>query len=124
MLQTKKKLLLIEDDKMIAQMYTVKLEQEGFEVVNAFDGKDGIKKAIESQPDIILLDIIMPQMDGFAVLEQLKNKIDFEKVPVIMLTNLGQELDIKRGFELGAVEYLVKANYTPSQIVEKIKTFI
>ena len=120
----KTKILLIEDDKMIVEMYTLKFESEGYEVVCAENGRDGLEKAGKENPDIILLDVILPEMDGFSVLKSIKELDIVKEVPVILLTNLGQDGDIKRGFELGAVDYLIKANYTPAQVIDRIKTLI
>ena len=118
------KILLIEDDKMIVEMYNVKFEHEGFAVSTAETGKDGLEKALAELPDIILLDIIMPEVDGLNVLRSLKQNAVTEKVPVIMLTNLNQEGDVKHAFELGATDYLVKAEFTQAQVVGKIKSYI
>lgn len=118
------KVLLVEDDKMILDMYTLKFFQEGYKVVQAENGKDGIDVAKKEKPDVILLDIILPQMDGFAVLKKLKSDGVTKTIPVVLLTNLGQDGDVKKGLELGAIDYLIKANYTPTQVVEKVKSLL
>lgn len=118
------KVLLVEDDKMIIDMYTLKFTQEGYNVVQAENGKDGLDLAKKETPDIILLDIILPQMDGFTVLKELKADANLKDVPVVLLTNLGQDGDVKKGLELGANDYLIKANYTPSQVVDKVKSVL
>ena len=118
------KVLLVEDDKMILDMYTLKFVQEGYKVVQAENGKDGLAMAKKENPDVILLDIILPQMDGFSVLKKLKSDSATKNFPVILLTNLGQDGDVKKGLELGAIDYLIKANYTPSQVVEKVKSLL
>jgi len=115
------KILLVEDDTFLVEMYTTKFELEGFEVVSAEDGKRGLELAKKENPDVILLDILMPKMDGFEVLDELKADAATKDVPVILLTNLGQQDDIKKGFEKGAVGYLVKAHFMPSEVVDKIK---
>ncbi|TSC56660.1 MAG: two-component system, OmpR family, alkaline phosphatase synthesis response regulator PhoP [Parcubacteria group bacterium Gr01-1014_18] len=120
----KVKILLVEDDRMIVEMYHLKFQEEGYDVVIAEDGKMGLAKAIDETPDIILLDVILPEMDGFSVLKCLKNEELCKNIPVILLTNLGQDGDVKRGLQLGAVDYLIKANYTPSQVVARIKSYI
>lgn len=117
----KTRILLIEDEEMLANMYEVKFKNEGFELEKALDGSDGLAKAKANKPDFILLDIIMPKMDGFSVLKSLKEDETTKDVPVMLLTNLGQEEDIKKGQELGAVGYLVKANITPSEVVAEVK---
>lgn len=118
------KVLIIEDEEMLVNMYISKFEKEGFEIQKAINGKDGIAKAKEFHPDIILLDIIMPEMDGFMVLKQLKADDDTKNSKVIMLTNLGQDEDIEKGKQLGANDYLVKANLTPAQVVDKVKELL
>ena len=121
---TKSKILIIEDEEMLSTMYKVKFENEGFEVEIAHDGAEGLDMAIKTKPDFILLDIIMPKIDGFAVLKKLRENEGTKKTPVILLTNLGQDEDVSRGKELGAVGYLIKANNTPSEVVEKVKSLI
>lgn len=119
-----KKILLVEDDEMLVTMYTDKFKREGYEVQSALNGSDGLKLASSYRPDVILLDVVMPKMDGFTVLKKLKKKMDTKDIPVILLTNLGQEEDVKKGKELGAEDYYIKANHTPAQIVEKVKSTI
>jgi len=119
-----KHVLLVEDDEMLNAMYTQKFTKEGYEVLSAFNGAEGVKMAEEHHPDIILLDIIMPKMDGFAALKKLKKNDDTKDLPVILLTNLGQEEDIRKGKELGAEDYFIKANHTPQEVVEKVKEVI
>lgn len=121
MADNKVKILLIEDEEMLANMYEVKFQNEGFDLTKALDGADGLEKAKSIKPDFILLDIIMPKMDGFSVLKSLKEDPATKDVPVVLLTNLGQDEDIAKGKELGAVGYLVKANITPSEVVEEVK---
>jgi len=121
---TKTKILLIEDDTFLVEMYTTKFELEGFEVFSAEDGKKGLEMVKKSEPDIILLDILMPKMDGFAVLDALKKDSQTADIPVILLTNLGQKDDVKKGFEKGAAGYLIKAHFMPSEVVEKIKKIL
>lgn len=117
----KAKILLVEDEKMLADMYATKFSMEGYEIVSAYDGKEGLAAARREKPDIILLDIIMPKLDGFAVLKELKQDDATKGIPVILLTNLGQESDVKRGKELGADDYFVKANHSPQEVVEIVK---
>lgn len=121
---TKNKILVIEDEEMLSTMYKVKFENEGFVVETAKDGAEGIEKAKSFLPGIILLDIIMPKIDGFAVLKKIKEIPEHKSTPVILLTNLGQDEDITRGKELGAVGYLIKANNTPSEVVSKVRAFL
>jgi len=121
MAENKKKILLVEDDETIGLMYKTKLENDGYEVITAENGADGLKLAKENKPGIIMLDVILPQIDGFTVLEELKKDAATKDIPVIMLTNLGTDEDKQKGDKLGAVDYLVKANLTPAQVEEKIK---
>ena len=116
-----KKILLIEDEEMLANMYQVKFENEGYTLIKARDGEQGLEMAQKEKPDFILLDVIMPKMDGFTVLKKLKEDAATKNIPVLLLTNLGQDEDVKKGKELGAVGYLVKANITPSEVVLKVK---
>lgn len=118
------KILLVEDDNFLVEMYTTKFELEGFQVVSAEDGEKGLAAAKVENPDIILLDILMPKMDGFSTLEELKKDAALKDIPVILLTNLGQKEDIKKGFELGAAGYLIKAHFMPSEVVDKIKKIL
>lgn len=117
----KTKILIIEDDSYISDMYRIKLENSGYEVIIASDGIEGFKALEKQKPNVILLDIVMPKMDGFNVLKMIKNDSNYKNIPVILLTNLGQEENVKRGFELGAASYIIKAHFTPSEVVEKIK---
>ncbi len=118
------KVLLVEDDEMLHSMYTQKFEKEGYEVISAYNGSDGVKKAQTEKPALILMDIIMPKMDGFVALKKLKKKDETKDIPVIMLTNLGQEEDVKKGKELGADDYFIKANHTPAEVVAKVKELL
>lgn len=121
MTDIKKDILLIEDEEVLANMYDTKFNKEGFIIRKALDGETGLKLAQEKTPDLILLDIIMPKLDGFSVLKRLKADEKLKNVPVILLTNLGQDEDVKKGNELGVAGYLVKANCTPMQVVDKVK---
>jgi len=116
-----KKILVVEDDAMISSMYKTKFEADGFTVLIAADGAVGLEMAKKEKPDIIMLDVILPQLDGFSVLEEIKKDEKIKTIPVIMLTNLGTEEDKLKGESLGAVDYLVKASLTPGQVSQKIK---
>ncbi|MBI4407182.1 MAG: response regulator [Candidatus Kerfeldbacteria bacterium] len=120
------KVLIVEDDKFLSELISTKLDKEGFHISLAGDGETGLKKAEEFKPEIILLDIMLPGMDGFEVLEKLKAHADasIKKIPVIILSNFGQESKVERGLQLGAVDYLVKANFTTGEIVAKIKEIL
>ncbi len=115
------KILLVEDDKMLADMYITKFSKEGLQVIRAEDGAKGLEIAKQEKPDLILLDIIMPKLDGFAVLRELKKENDMANTHILLLTNLGQSEDVEKGRQLGADDYFIKANHTPAEIVEKVK---
>lgn len=115
------KILLVEDDSFLVGMYVTRLEMEHFVVFVAMDADHGLEIAKRECPDVILLDILLPGgMDGFGMLEELKADPDMRDIPVIMLTNLGQEKDERRGRALGAADYLVKAHFLPSEVIERI----
>lgn len=120
----KVKVLVVEDDSMILDMYVHKFEQEGFAVIR-LDRGDGVVELVErEQPALILLDVIMPGLDGFTVLESLKSNDKTKHIPVAMLTNLGQDEDKTKGQQLGAVGYIVKSNLTPGEVVKKAREFL
>ena len=120
----KKSILLVEDDVFLAELYATKLNLEGFEISLATDGEKGLKMIKEKKPDLILLDIILPKMDGFEILKIIKANKILKRIPVILLTNLSQKDEVKRGLELGADDYLIKAHFMPSEVVKKIKQTI
>lgn len=117
----KLKILLVEDDLFLVSMYSTKFEMLNYEVVSATNGEDGLKKAKECAPHIILLDILLPAMNGFDVLQKLKSESSTKEIPVILLTNLNQKDELDKGRKLGADDYLIKAHYLPSEVVDKIE---
>jgi len=114
------KILIVEDDAMISGMYKTKLTQDGYEVLIAADGFNALQTAKQEKPQLIMLDVILPQLDGFSVLTELKADLDTKNIPVIMLTNLGTDEDRKKGEQLGAIDYLVKASFTPAEVSKKV----
>jgi len=116
-----KKILIIEDDKFIKSLIADLLIKENFEVSEAIDGEEGMKKIREEVPDLILLDLLLPGIDGFEVLSRVKEDEVLAKIPVVILSNLGQREDVERGLKMGAVDYLIKAHFTPREIINKIK---
>lgn len=116
-----KVLLLVEDDPLLINMYQTKFSSEGFEVFTATDGRTGLALAKSENPDIIILDIMMPKMDGIEVLRNIRQDPKLSSIPVLILSNLSEVNKQKEAKELGAKEFLVKANLTPTQVVEKIK---
>ena len=119
-----KNILVVEDDKFLRDILVQKLRREGFRVLEAPDGEEALKLAGSGHPDLILLDILLPRIDGFEVLKRLKADAATDSVPVIILSNLGQKEDITRALELGAEEFMVKAQFTPVQIIAKIKAVL
>lgn len=118
------KILLVEDDSFLASVYATKFELEGFTVLHAPDGEAGLKLAEKNMPDIILLDILMPKMDGFEMLRRLKLDPNLMRIPVVMLTNLGQKEDVERCLKEGAVDYLIKAHFVPGEAVKKVRKIL
>lgn len=118
------KILIIEDDRYISKMYQLKLSLDGFDVQVADNGRIGLEKVKEFKPDIVLTDILMPEVDGFEVIKTIKADADLKTTPILIMSNLGQEDHIQKGLELGALGYIVKSQYTPSKVVEKIKEII
>jgi len=117
-------ILIIEDDKFLRELVIRKLIKEGYETSEAVDGEEGIKKIKEGKPDLILLDLILPGIDGFEVLSKMKEDPALASIPVIILSNLGQKDDVEKGLKMGAVDYLIKAHFTPGEIIEKIKVVL
>lgn len=120
-MEPKKKILIIEDDKFLIKLYSDKLVREGFDVSMAISGEEGLGKVAAEKPDLVLLDVILPQKNGFDILSEIKLNPETKHIPVIMLTNLGQESDIKAGRELGAAEYLVKTDFSITKLAEMVR---
>jgi DNA-binding response OmpR family regulator len=112
------KVLLIEDDEAAAEMYRIKLVADGYTVTVARDGEAGLELAIRERPDLIYLDLRLPKLDGFEVLERLRANALTATLPVIILSNFGESQLRERGFKLGALEFLVKADTTPASLSE------
>jgi len=119
-----KKVLVVDDEESVREIYRREFTNSGFAVATAADGEDGLLKAAEQKPDVILLDIMLPKMSGIDVLRSLKENELTKKMPVLLLTNLGEETIIKEGFELGADGYLLKVSYTPAQVVEEVRKVV
>ena len=118
-----KTILVIEDDKYMREILVEKLKKEGYEILEAVDGETGYKLTTNHHPDLVILDIILPVMNGFEYLEKIKNT-DAAKIPVLILSNLGQKEDIDKGLELGAKDYIVKAHFTPNDLIGKVKALV
>ena len=116
-----KKILIVEDEPALQRTLSDFLKQEGYEIVSAFNGEDGFNFAKAEKPDLILLDLILPKLSGFEVLEKLKGDEECKDIPVIVLTNLEGSEDISKVIELGATTYLVKAQYSIEEVTSKVK---
>jgi DNA-binding response OmpR family regulator len=117
------KILIVEDDKFLRLLLERKLKNENFEVVAAEDGEEALEKIVTEKPDLILLDIILPKKSGFTVLEEINKDENLKRIPVFIISNLGQPEDIERGKNLGAKEYFVKAGLSLEELIKKIKIF-
>jgi DNA-binding response OmpR family regulator len=122
--EEKKTVFLVEDDSFVSDIYSMKLNEEGFNVVLARNGMEALKKLEELVPDIILLDIIMPYVSGLEVLQKIKSKENLKKIPVILLTNVSEKEKIEEALGIGANDYLIKSHFTPSEVLAKINSFI
>ncbi|MBU1167240.1 response regulator [Patescibacteria group bacterium] len=118
------KVAIVEDDKSLLDAIAFELEEQGYEVTKDVDGESGVETIKNTKPDIILLDIIMPRMDGFEVLETLKKNEALQDIPVIILSNLGHDADVKKGIELGAKAYFIKASIDIEEMDDKIKEIL
>jgi len=118
------KILIVEDDKFLRDLIVQKLKREGFAISEAVDGEEGLKIAKEKHPDIILLDLILPGLDGFEILRRVKSDASTASIPVIVLSNLGQKEDMDRAMSGGAEDFMVKAHFTPGEIIAKVKSIL
>lgn len=115
------KIFIIEDEDALARVLREKLEKEGYEVETVDNGADAFPAAKKSKPDLIILDLILPKKDGFEVLEEFKADVELKLIPVVVLSNLGEDEHIKRAFSLGASDYFVKTQHPLLEIVDKVK---
>jgi len=118
------KILLTEDDEFISRAYKDGLERAGFIVFTAYDGEEAIESLRNDKPDIMLLDLIMPNKNGFEVLEEMGEDKDLRKIPVVILSNLGQDSDIERGKKLGAIDYIIKSDFSMKEMIDRVCTHI
>ena len=115
-----KKILLIEDEKIMVNLLEKKLTKEGYDVSVAWDGKEGLKKARKESPNLILLDIIMPKMGGFEVMEEIAKDKELKKIPIIIVSNSGQPVELERAKELGVKDWLIKTEFDPQEVLDKV----
>lgn len=115
-----KSILLIEDDPFLIDIYTLKLKEVGFSVDYADDGGEALKKIKEQKPDLILLDIVLPNLNGWEILREIKKTKDLNGLKIIILSNLAEKEEVEKGMNSGADKYLVKAHYTPTEVVREI----
>lgn len=119
-----KNILLVEDDPFLADIYTTKFKEAGFQVETAGNGHEAMNKLKEAKPDLLVLDIVLPQSDGWEVLRQIREDKSLQGLKVVILSNLSQKAEVNKALALGAVKYLIKAHYTPSEIVEELKKLL
>ena len=124
-MENKKIIIIVEDDVFLSDIYQTKFTEAGYECLLAQDGARCLSLLESSvSPYVILLDIVMPKMDGLELLTFLKGNEKYKGISVILLSNLGQDTDIKKGMELGALDYMIKAHYTPSEVVKKVEDIL
>jgi DNA-binding response OmpR family regulator len=124
MIKPRTKILVVEDEASLLDLYQVKLLQEGYEVFVAKNGEEGFDLAKEYIPDLVLLDILMPDVDGYAMLKKVKDDPKTKKVPVIIFSNLSQKEEIEKGLRLGARDFIIKTSVTPGELAVKVKEYL
>jgi len=122
--QQRKIFLSLKTSSFLGNLLIKKLENSGFYVRSVFDGEAGLKAVEKKKPSLILLDIVLPGMDGWEVLRQLKEKKHLKDIPVLIISNLGEPSDITKGKKAGAADYIIKADYSPQQIVDKVANIL
>lgn len=120
----KKKILIVEDDKFLGKMLSKMLEGSSYYISIASSGKEALTKAVSENPDLILLDIMLPDLDGFDILQSLKNNEATNKIPVVILSNLGQPEDVEQGRKLGVIDYIVKSDFSLDDVVKKVGKYL
>ena len=116
-----KKILLVEDEEIMLTLLQRKLAKEGYQISVARDGEEGLRLMKESKPNLVLLDIVMPKLDGFEVLEKMKGDKELNKIPVIIISNSGQPVELDRAKALGVKDWLIKTEFDPNEVIEKVK---
>ena len=115
-----KKILIVEDEDVIADLIQKKLSKEGYEVSRAKDGVEGLEKMKEIKPDLILLDVVMPKMGGFEMMEKMNKTPKLKRISVVIISNSGQPLELDRAKKLGAKDWLIKTEFDPQEVVDKV----
>jgi len=123
-MQTKPTILIVEDEPNLLELYRIALEQAGFAVFTAANGEVGYRMATGNPPDLVMLDILMPKVDGYQMLKLLKRTPETKNIPVIIFSNLSQAEEIEKGLKLGAKDYIIKTSVTPKVMVEKVKRWV
>ena len=116
-----KKILIIEDEEILLELIQKKLTQEGYQVDVAKDGQEGLNKIKEGKPDLVLLDIVMPKMGGFEVIEKVGQDEELKNIPIIIISNSGQPVELNRAKELGIRDWLIKTDFDPEEVVNKVR---
>jgi len=119
-----KSILLVEDDPFVIDIYTKKLKMAGFSVRTARDGEEALRKLKEKKPDLLILDIVLPNIDGWELLGKIKGKEELKDLKAVVLSNLSEKIDVEKGLEFGIAGYFIKAYYTPTQVVKEIKKIL
>ena len=114
------KILLIEDEEIMIELLQKKLTQERYEVLVARDGEEGLKLMRETWPDLVLLDLALPKMNGFDVLNEINKNLSLKKIPVIIISNSGQPVELKKALRLGVKDWLIKTEFEPQELIEKV----
>lgn len=123
-MKTDKKIIIVEDEQILGEILKNKLVEEGFTVFWELNGEDGLNKIREIKPDLVLLDIVMPKMNGYEVLEKISQDKSLKNIPIIIISNSGQPVEITRILELGAKDYIVKAQFSPNEVLEKVRKYL
>jgi len=122
--RAKKKILIIEDEKFLLELYQGRFEKDGYQVFTAINGLTGLKLAQKEKPDLIILDILMPGMDGYEVIRKLKEDNQTKEITILVLSNLGQREEINQGLKTGADDYIIKTDLTPSELIDKVEEML
>ena len=119
-----KKILIVEDDTFLQGLEATKLKKENYEVITAGNGEEGMKKITEDGISLILLDLVLPEFDGFEIIEKIRSTASTKKIPVIVFSNLSEDKDVKKAEKLGATDFMVKSNFTLDELVERINKIL